>query len=304
MHSTRMLQSLLAVPLLSGAGLLAVGAPSGSTPPPSEHVSTTGTDTGTASAHRAPRSTTHSPRRHRARRSMSPPVPTTRRSTSRRRSTLSVRARPRRRRSTADGLDPYAMGDGLYGVVYVGNAGGQVTVNGFTITNPFPVQLHGWRARSRRVGRHQRQRQREHRQRHDHRRDGKDPDAGTDFPIGIDSFLNAATTTISGDTISGFFQGALLEDNGPATVSGDHFKKLISNTDTARPRRPFTPLRDSSSWPTRAVPTAARWPRATASPSTRVTGSPRMPGTRAATSPRGASPTDPSPRCSTTTPSR
>ena len=42
-----------------------------------------------------------------------------------------------------DGLDPFAMGTGLYGVVYVGSAGGQVTVNGFTITNPFPYSYTG-----------------------------------------------------------------------------------------------------------------------------------------------------------------
>ena len=41
------------------------------------------------------------------------------------------------------GLDPFVIGDGLYGVVYVGNAGGQVTVNGFTITNPFPYSYTG-----------------------------------------------------------------------------------------------------------------------------------------------------------------
>ena len=46
MHGNRILKSLLAVPLLSGAGLLMASAPSGGAPPPSEHVSTTGTDSG------------------------------------------------------------------------------------------------------------------------------------------------------------------------------------------------------------------------------------------------------------------
>jgi hypothetical protein len=58
-----------------------------------------------------------------------------------------------------------------------------------------------------------------------------DTNAGTDFPIGIDSFQNSAQTVISTNTLSGTFQGALLEDNGPVMVTGNTFKKLISNTD-------------------------------------------------------------------------
>ena len=112
----------------------------------------------------------------------------------------------------------------------MGNAGGQVTVNGFTITNPFPYSYTGGEPEA--VALADTNAGDNVNIVNDTITEGtKDPDAGTDFPIGIDSFLNAATTTISGDTISGFFQGALLEDNGPATVSGDHFKKLISNTD-------------------------------------------------------------------------
>ena len=131
-----------------------------------------------------------------------------------------------------DGLDPYAMGDGLYGVVYVGTAGGQVTVNGFTITNPFAYSYTGGEPEA--VALADTNASDDVNILNDTITEGtKDPDASTDFPIGIDSFLNAATTTISGDTISGFFQGALLEDNGPVTVSGDHFKKLISNTDNS-----------------------------------------------------------------------
>jgi hypothetical protein len=60
-----------------------------------------------------------------------------------------------------------------------------------------------------------------------------DHNASTDFPIGVDTFLNAATTTISADSIRGFFQGALLEDNGPARVTNDKFTSLISGTDTS-----------------------------------------------------------------------
>ena len=58
-----------------------------------------------------------------------------------------------------------------------------------------------------------------------------DVNDSTDFPIGIDTFLNSAQTVILDDTISGFFQGAQLEDNGPATVQGNIFTSLISNTD-------------------------------------------------------------------------
>jgi hypothetical protein len=130
------------------------------------------------------------------------------------------------------GLDPYAMSDGLYGVVYVGNAGGQVTVNGFTITNPFPYSYTGGEPEA--VALADTNAGDNVNIINDTITEGtQDANAGTDFPIGIDSFLNAATTTITGDTISGFFQGALLEDNGPVTVSSDHFKKLIANTDNS-----------------------------------------------------------------------
>ncbi|HLI73244.1 MAG TPA: hypothetical protein VKU86_05140, partial [Acidimicrobiales bacterium] len=60
-----------------------------------------------------------------------------------------------------------------------------------------------------------------------------DANAGTDFPIGIDTFKNAATTTITHNTITGTFQGALLEDNGTATVAYNKVKNLISGTDTS-----------------------------------------------------------------------
>ena len=57
-----------------------------------------------------------------------------------------------------------------------------------------------------------------------------DPGSGTDFPIGIDTFLNSAPTVITGNTVSGFFQGALLEDNGPAKVSKNTFSGEIANS--------------------------------------------------------------------------
>jgi hypothetical protein len=229
MHSTRTLKSLLAVPLLSGAGLLAVGAPSGGTPPPSEHVSTTGSDTGNcvsspcATIDYALSKATPGETIHVAAGSYNQTVDITK-------AINLMGAGAASTTINGDGLDPYAMDTGLYGVVYVGNAGGQVTVNGFTITNPFPYSYTGGEPEA--VALADTNAGDNVNIVNDTITEGtKDPDAGTDFPIGIDSFLNAATTTISGDTISGFFQGALLEDNGPATVSGDHFKKLISNTD-------------------------------------------------------------------------
>lgn len=39
------------------------------------------------------------------------------------------------------GLDP--SNDGYFGVVYVGNSGGSVTVSGFKITNPYPYTYTG-----------------------------------------------------------------------------------------------------------------------------------------------------------------
>jgi len=116
-----------------------------------------------------------------------------------------------------------------YGVVHVGSAGGAVTVSGFTITNPYPDSYTGGEPEA--VALADPNSGDVISIINDHITEGAaDQNAGTDFPIGIDSFLNAAQTTISGDQISGFFQGALLEDNGPATVSGNTFTKLISNT--------------------------------------------------------------------------
>jgi hypothetical protein len=123
------------------------------------------------------------------------------------------------------GLDP---GGSLYGIIYVGTTGGLTTIQGFTITNPYPYAYTGGEPEAIAL------------------KDQTSTDAvyildntiteGTadsqranDFPIGIDTFLNTATTVIESNTISGFFQGALLEDNGPATVSKNTFAKMINN---------------------------------------------------------------------------
>jgi hypothetical protein len=127
-----------------------------------------------------------------------------------------------------NGIDP--SGDNYYGVVYFGNTGGDATISGFTITNPYPDAYTGGEPMA--VVLH----------------DGNagdlinvlnntitegsaDSQAAEEFPIGIDSFVNAASTTISGNSISGFFQGSLLEDNGPVAVSSNKFINLAAGSD-------------------------------------------------------------------------
>lgn len=134
-------------------------------------------------------------------------------------------------KTTLDGsnLDPAGA---RYGIVFVGNAGGVVTVQGFTITNPAPYAYTGGEPMAIALA--------------DHNagdlvsilnnkivEGSTDTGASTDFPIGIDSLFNAATTTIAGNTISGFFQGSLLEDNGPASVNANKFTNMITGTDTS-----------------------------------------------------------------------
>jgi hypothetical protein len=125
------------------------------------------------------------------------------------------------------GIDP--SNNGYYGVVYVGTTGGLTTIQGFTITNPYPDAYTSGEPEAVALA-------------DESSTDSidvvdndivegtSDPNASTDFPIGIDTFLNSAQTVILDNTISGFFQGALLEDNGPATVESNVFTDLISNT--------------------------------------------------------------------------
>lgn len=128
------------------------------------------------------------------------------------------------------GLDPSS--ENRFGVVEVGAAGGTVTVSGFTITNPYPYAYDGGEPMA--VVLEDQNSGDIVNIVNDKITEGTaDPNASTDFPVGVDTFLNAATTTISGDSIRGFFQGALLEDNGPARVTNDKFTSLISNTDTS-----------------------------------------------------------------------
>ncbi len=131
-------------------------------------------------------------------------------------------------RTTIDGsgLDPVP----LYGVVYVGPTGGASSVSGFTITNAADFAETGGEPEVVALA-------------DSNPSDsvvissniislGSDPTSGTDFPIGIDTFNNAATTTIFHNNISGTFQGALLEDNGPVAFTHNRVVGLISNTYT------------------------------------------------------------------------
>ena len=124
------------------------------------------------------------------------------------------------------GLDP---GGVYYGVVYVHSAGRNVVVSGFTITNPFPYAYTGGEPEivalsdptpSDLIV-------------FDHvllSEGTADSNRSTDFPIGIDTFKNAARTVFENSTIEGTFQGGLFEDNGLAIFRHNTVKGLISNT--------------------------------------------------------------------------
>jgi hypothetical protein len=134
--------------------------------------------------------------------------------------------------TTLDGtnLDPSTGPNNPYGVVYVGTTGGSVNITGFTVTNPFTYAFTSGEPMIIAL------------------KDTKSTDAVTitkdiltegssdanaqsDFPIGIDTFLNSAQTTITNNTVSGTFQGALFEDNGPLNFSANTLTALISGTD-------------------------------------------------------------------------
>ncbi len=124
------------------------------------------------------------------------------------------------------GIDP---GGTTYGVLYVGSTGGAVSVTGFTFENPFPYAYTSGEPEivaladpsssdtvviSNNIiveG-------------------SSDPNDTTDFPIGLDTFKNAAATTVNANTISGTFQGALFEDNGPVDFAHNKVTNLIANT--------------------------------------------------------------------------
>lgn len=116
-----------------------------------------------------------------------------------------------------------------YGTVYVGDVDGLVVVKGFTIENPYPDSYTGGEPEA--VSLHDTISSGEISISNDKITEGSaDPGSGSDFPIGIDTFDNVARTGISNDTISGFFQGVLAEDNGPMNISGNTFSNEISNS--------------------------------------------------------------------------
>ncbi len=127
------------------------------------------------------------------------------------------------------GLDP---GGVYYGVVYVGTTGGLTQISGFTITNPYPYAYTSGEPEAVALA-DEGSSDSIDLVNDDIVEGSADPNASTDFPIGVDTFLNSAQTVIEDDTISGFFQGALLEDNGPATVEDNIFTDLIANTSDA-----------------------------------------------------------------------
>jgi hypothetical protein len=130
--------------------------------------------------------------------------------------------------TTIDGNGIDSVGS-EYGVLYVGATGGTTAVSGFTITNPYPDSYTGGEPEavaladtnaSDTVNLHN----------NVITEGSSDANASTDFPIGIDSFNNAASTTIRSNTVDGFFQGMLLEDNGPAQVLSNTVQNGISET--------------------------------------------------------------------------
>jgi len=117
----------------------------------------------------------------------------------------------------------------VYGVVYVGNVGGAASVSGFTITNPFPFSYTGGEPEV--VALADPSASDSVVITNDVISEGSaDVNASTDFPIGIDTFNNVATTTITHDTVAGTFQGALFEDNGPISFAHNAVKNLIAAT--------------------------------------------------------------------------
>ena len=54
-----------------------------------------------------------------------------------------------------------------------------------------------------------------------------DPDSSIDGPIGIDTFFSTASLDVNHNDISGVWQGALLEDNGPSRLNNNVFADLI-----------------------------------------------------------------------------
>ena len=128
------------------------------------------------------------------------------------------------------GLDPSTAGDNPYGVINVGTTGGAVSITGFTVTNPAPFAFTSGEPII--VALHDNKSTDAVSLTKDILTEGtSDSNTLTDFPVGVDAFQNAAQTTIVNDTISGVFQGALFQDNGPVAFNSNTITQLISGTD-------------------------------------------------------------------------
>jgi hypothetical protein len=115
-------------------------------------------------------------------------------------------------------------------VVYVGTTGGAVFIKGFTITNPFPYAFTAGEPQIIALT-DQRASDSVSITRNVLSEGTSDSGRGTDFPIGIDTFKNVASTTFSHNTVTGTFQGGLFEDNGPLTFSDNKIENLIPNSE-------------------------------------------------------------------------
>ncbi len=136
--------------------------------------------------------------------------------------------------TTIDGtsLDPSMGTDNPYGVIYVGTTGGSVSITGFTVTNPAPMAFTSGEPMLVAL-RDTKSTDAVTLTKNILTEGGSDANAPTDFPIGIDTFDNAAQTTITSNTISGTFQGALFENNGPVAFNNNTISSLIAGTDNS-----------------------------------------------------------------------
>jgi len=160
------------------------------------------------------------------------------------------------------GLDP---GVPLLGTVYIGgpggttvpgNIGGNVTIQGFTFQNPNPdAQTYTGVSPLEPIliGVYDGNPNDTITITHNQLLEGtSDPNTSTDFPIGLDTLFSSAALVADHNTVQGFFQGMLLEDNGPFSVSHNDFANMIANTDgvTNYPGEGIFVLDDTPGYPT------------------------------------------------------
>jgi len=119
-----------------------------------------------------------------------------------------------------------------FGVVQFGDTGGAASLTGFTITNPAPYAwtggqpyavsvYYGGPTDTVTIS-------------NDNITEGTaDTGASTDFPIGIDVYPCPGTTLVHNNTISGFYQGALFEDDGPVSFNLNKVSGLIPGVQTS-----------------------------------------------------------------------